>query len=110
MRRSSTAWKRDMRAFLDGVESELRPSAPATARAALQDFRDRLDHDKTARRRKGFWQDLDALLGRDPFLRAAAKRYLSKKMHSALTKAFKAQIEAERVLKQLESKKRQSVN
>ncbi len=109
MPKSSTEWKHDMEAFLNGIESELRPS-PAKAQATLQAFRKRLERDSVGRRRKRFKQELEAVLESNPFLRSATRRYLSKQMQSALKAAAKAQDEAERVLKQLDKPKKPVFN
>jgi hypothetical protein len=99
-----------MEAFLDGIESELRPSPPTKAKATLQAFRKRVERDSVGHRRKRFEQELEAVLESDRFLRSAARRFLYKQMQSALKAAAKAQDEAERVLKQFDKSKKPAIN
>jgi hypothetical protein len=76
--------------LLDGVERELRSSVPVKTRVALNAFRMRLSEGRVARRREHFEQELDTFLQSEPFLRAATKRYLRKKMLPAIAAAIAA--------------------
>ncbi|MFZ0640636.1 MAG: hypothetical protein WA020_03620 [Candidatus Acidiferrales bacterium] len=107
---ATTEWKRMWREFLNGIEKELRSAAPSSTKLVLNAFRRRLDQDTSTRRRKRFEQELEAVLERNPFLRSATRRYLSKRMQSALKAAAKAQDEAERILKQLDKPKKPVIN
>jgi hypothetical protein len=80
-------WKDMMKDFLDGVERELRPSASMKTKVALNVFRSRLNQEHTPRRRKHFEQELEAFFQSGPFLRAAAKRYLRKRIIPAIETA-----------------------
>lgn len=107
---SSTEWKHDMKAFLNGIESELRPSPPAKVRAALQAFRKRLERDSVGRRRKRFERELESVLQADPFLRRATERYFAKRVPAAMASALEVLDRAEHVLKQLAKPKKPAVN
>jgi hypothetical protein len=84
---TSSTWKIIMEDLLDGVERELRSSVPVKIRVALNTFRLRLSESRVAKRRKHFEQELEAFLQSEPFLRAATKRYLRKKIPSAIERA-----------------------
>lgn len=107
---STTEWKHDMEAFLDGIESELCPSPPATVHVTLQAFRKRLERDSIGRRRNRFERELESVLQADPFLRRATERYLSKRVQSALASALEVRERAERVLKQFDKPKKPVTN
>jgi hypothetical protein len=107
---AASEWKRMWSEFLDGVEKELRSAAPAKTKLILDTFRQRFDRDSVPRRRKRFQRDLEAALERNPLLRAATRRYFFKRMQSALKAAAEAQNKAERLLQQLENKKKHFVN
>jgi hypothetical protein len=110
MRRSSAEWEHDMEAFLDGIESELRPSPPAKVQATLQAFRKRLERDRIGRRRKRFERDLESALQANPFLRRATERYLAKSVPAAMASALETLDRAERVLKQFDKPKKPVIN
>lgn len=93
-------WKDTMKDILDGVERELCPSTPIKTRADLTAFRMCLDESPMVRRRKQFEQELEAFLQSKPFLRAAGKRYLRKKLIPALEMVTAVMNEVARVLAQ----------
>ncbi|MGB6877025.1 MAG: hypothetical protein WBD87_13430 [Candidatus Acidiferrales bacterium] len=92
-----------MKRLLEGVEKELRSAARVKLGGSLQPFRQRLNRDCVPRRCKQFQRDLNALLNSHPSLRAATRRYLSKRMQSALKAS-------ERILKRLDKPKKPVVN
>ena len=108
-KRTNEEWKHDMEAFLDGIESELRPTS-VRAQAILRAFRDRIDHDSIGPRRKRFERELESNLQTDPFLKRATERYFSKKVPAALASARETLDRAERVLKQLDKSKKPLIN
>ena len=89
----TAAWKKYVRGLIDNVERELRPSTPAKSRVALNDFRIRINRDHVKRRRKRFQNDLDKLLETEPFLYAAANRFMKKLMRET-TKKLKVSLKS----------------
>lgn len=69
-----------MRGLICGVRRELGRNAPATARAGLAAFEKRLALSSTNRKRKKFERELESYLAGKSYLRAAARRHLSKEM------------------------------
>jgi len=98
-------WKEICENLLNGVEQELRSTVPVNVRASLDTFRQRLDRDSIVRRRKRFERELEALLRGNPSLRAAANRYLSKKVKSALKTIVRVLNRTMRVLKEQQERK-----
>jgi hypothetical protein len=91
-------WKVMMEDLLEGVEQELRSSAPTRNRVALNTFRSRLNEGRTIRGRKHFEQELEVFIQSDPSLRGAAKRYLRKKIPPVIEAAVAALKQAQLVL------------
>jgi hypothetical protein len=87
-----------MEELIDGVQRELGSTIPTKTKVALHTFRKRLDENLGARRRKRFEQELEAFLQSKRALRAAAKRYLRKKMPPAIKAAISALKRARRLL------------
>jgi hypothetical protein len=103
--RKSADWKTYIHGFIDNVEKELRPSAPPKSRAALNEFRTRINRDHVKRRRKRFQNDLDKLLETDPVLHAATNRFM-KKLLRETTKKLKISLKSIRAsVKVLKSQK-----
>lgn len=78
------SWKHMMEDLLNGVEGELRPSVPFKTKVVLKAFGKRLIEGRVARQRKRFEEELEAFLQSEPYLRAATKRYLKKRVIVAL--------------------------
>jgi hypothetical protein len=83
-------WKDASEEMIDGVQRELGSAIPAKTKVALHTFRKRLDENLGARRRKQFEQELEAFIHSKPALRAAAERYLGKKIRSEVKAAIAA--------------------
>jgi hypothetical protein len=81
-------WKAVMEELLDGVQQELGTAVPIKTKVGLDTFRKRLRGTLVARRRKRFEQELEAFLQSKRALRAAAKRYLRKKIPPAIAAAI----------------------
>ena len=77
---TSSEWKVAMPDFIDGVERELRLPAPRKTKVILEAFRTRLAKAGTIKSRKRFERELESFLQSDSALRAAATRYLRKKI------------------------------
>jgi hypothetical protein len=80
-------WKRCFSDTLIGVEAELDPTAPSSARTILHGFHHRMNKAHTQELRALFEKDLDAFLESEEYLKVAAGRYIVKKMVPALDKA-----------------------
>jgi hypothetical protein len=77
-------WKLSIEKFLDDIEQELPPKTPLKARIALSMLRRSVNQRRFIRKRKQYEQEMEAFLRSDPFLRAAADRYIRKKARVAL--------------------------
>ena len=91
-------WKRLFSETVTGVEAELDSTVPKSARASLHEFHRRLKEANTKESRKSFEADFDAFLESDKYLKAAAGRYVTKKMVPAFDKAFKVMKKARTLL------------
>ena len=76
-----------MEELLDGIERELRSSAPARTRLALNAFRVRLRAARIAGGQKRFEQELERFIDADFAVRGAAERYISTIMAPAIEAA-----------------------
>jgi len=94
-----------MEELLDGVQQELGSTVPIKTKVALDTFRKRLDETLVARRRKRFEQELEAFLQSKRALRAAAKRYLRKKIPPAIEAAVAVMKQALAVLAKYKTKR-----
>jgi Skp family chaperone for outer membrane proteins len=94
-----------MEELLDGVQQELGSTVPAETEIALNDLRRRLEKHLTAPRRKRFKQELETLFERKPGLKAAANRYLRKKVPAAIAAAEAALEAGQELLSTLKRKK-----
>ena len=83
-------WKRVILEILNGVERQLRPSAPKRARALLAEFRVRLSALRCSSDRRRYEVELEKFLESAPYLREAAWRYLTPKVVDALKTATEA--------------------
>jgi hypothetical protein len=88
-----------MEDFLDGVERQLRSSAPARTRLALNAFRVRLKAARIAGGRKRFEQELEGFIDKNLAVRGAAERYLSTIMVPAVEAANVALRRADKILR-----------
>ena len=91
-------WKATMEELIVGVQRELGSTIPPKTNVALHTFRKRLDENLGARRRKRFELELEAFLQSKRALRAAAKRYLRKKIPPTIKAAIAALNRARRLL------------
>ena len=91
-------WKATMAGLIDGVQRELGSTIPTKTKVALHTFRKRLGENQGARKRKRFEQELEAFLQSNRALRAAASRYLRKKMPPVIKAAISALKRARRLL------------
>jgi hypothetical protein len=83
---------------LAGIERELGRKAPIASRLTILKLQRRLYGHQNFRTRKQFEQDLEAFLQSRPFLRAATRRYITKKMVPLLIAAEEALREYDRFL------------
>ena len=92
---TSSKWKAAMEDFIDGIERELRSSAPRKTRVVLNTFRTRLADARTMKSRKRFEQELESFLQSESALRAAATKYLRRKMRPIVAAAVETLKRAE---------------
>jgi hypothetical protein len=80
-------WKTCMGDLVDGVERELRRTAPLKTKLALETFKCRLAMDPVARRRRPFERELEAFIQSTKGLQSAAERYIGRILPPALEAA-----------------------
>jgi len=83
-------WQSMILGLLDGVEKQLRPSAPKRARARLAEFRALAPAVRTTSDRRRYEVKLERFLQSAPYLRGAARRYLTPRAVAALHAATDA--------------------
>jgi hypothetical protein len=94
-----------MEELLDGIHQELGSTVSAETEVALSTLRQRLEKPLIAPRRKRFEQELEALFESKPGLKAAANRYLRKKVPAAIAAAEAALKAGQELLATLKRKK-----
>lgn len=103
----AAAWKKYIHGLIDIVELELRPLALTKSRAALNEFRIRVNRDHVKRRRKRFQNELDELIETDPVLHAAASRHVKKVLRET-TKTLRAATKDIKALTKASKKKKRA--
>jgi hypothetical protein len=101
-------WKRTMEDLLDGIERELRPSAPARTRLGLNAFRVRLKAGRIAGGQKRFEQELEGFIDKHFAVRGAAERYISARLIPAVDAANVALKKAATILARARARTRLS--
>jgi biotin synthase-related radical SAM superfamily protein len=77
-------WKNFVIGLIDGLEQQLRSSAPKTARLKLAELRECINKAVTAKKRKSWERRLDRLTESSSFFKAAARRHVGARMDVAL--------------------------
>jgi hypothetical protein len=94
-----------MEELLDGIQQELGSAVSTETKVALNTLRQYLAKPLTPLRRKRFKKECDALIESKPVLKAAADRYLRKKVPAAVAAAEAALEAAQELLAKLKRKK-----
>lgn len=94
-----------MEELLDGIQEELGSTVSTETAVALNKLRQRLEKPLIASRRKRFERELKALLESKRGLKAAANRYLRKKVPAAIAAAEAALEAGQELLATLKRKK-----
>jgi hypothetical protein len=94
-----------MEELLDGIQQELGSTVSTETVVALNKLRQRLEKPLIAPRRKRFEQELKALLESKRGFKAAANRYLRKKVPAAIAAAEATLEAAQELLAKLKRKK-----